>query len=155
MRTVVGVDPGPVPGIAVLSWEPGGKPMWRVYQVAASSPSLVYEETRRLLDRWLEQEGVSLAAESYVVSARSARTADRGAQQTTNDLAALLRHAGARMRPPSEVKPWATDARLKSAGADILQQMRHARDAARHALYSACRDRGLPDPLSRAYRSLK
>ena len=55
------------------------------------------------------------------------------------------------IRTAGEVKPWATDKRLHTAGLlDLTAGMRHARDAARHALYSAVRDYGLPDPLSRA-----
>jgi hypothetical protein len=47
------------------------------------------------------------------------------------------------------VKPWAVDKRLHAAGLlDMTAGMRHARDAARHALFCAVKDYGLPDPLS-------
>jgi hypothetical protein len=52
------------------------------------------------------------------------------------------------------VKPWATDERLAAAGLlDPTKGMRHARDAARHALFCAVRDFGLPDPLSAKART--
>jgi hypothetical protein len=48
------------------------------------------------------------------------------------------------------VKPWATDKRLLAAGLyQLCQGMPHARDAARHAIYCAAQDCGMPDPLSR------
>jgi hypothetical protein len=48
------------------------------------------------------------------------------------------------------VKPWATDERLEAAGLlDLTKGMRHARDAARHALFTAVKDGGVPDPLSK------
>jgi hypothetical protein len=47
------------------------------------------------------------------------------------------------------VKPWATDTRLAAAGLmEPTTGMRHARDAARHALFAAVKTYGLPDPLS-------
>jgi hypothetical protein len=56
-------------------------------------------------------------------------------------------------RPAAHVKPWATDERLEAAGLlEATKGMRHARDAARHALFAACKDGGIPDPLSKRSR---
>lgn len=55
-----------------------------------------------------------------------------------------------RVRPAAAVKPWATDKRLEAAGLMApTEKFTDARDAARHALYCAVADLGLPDPLSR------
>jgi hypothetical protein len=52
-------------------------------------------------------------------------------------------------RTAALVKPWATDKRLVAAGLlDITRGLPHARDGARHALFSAHHDSGAPDPLS-------
>jgi hypothetical protein len=57
---------------------------------------------------------------------------------------------GSYARSAADVKPWATDTRLQAAGLlDLTKGMRHARDAARHALFCAVCDFGLTDPLSR------
>jgi hypothetical protein len=58
------------------------------------------------------------------------------------------------IRNPGLVKPWADDNRLAAAGLiEVTQGMpRHARDAARHCLHSACRVLGMRDPMSRAAR---
>jgi hypothetical protein len=51
------------------------------------------------------------------------------------------------------VKPWATDKRLTAAGLlAMTAKMADARDACRHALYTAVHDAGIPDPLSAAGR---
>jgi hypothetical protein len=156
MPVVIGIDPGPVTGLAVLEW--GDVPLqWTVSQVAASSSGVLLARVRAtLLDWQAGDSNVLVAAEDYVITNRTVRTAGRGAQKITNGLASWLSMEGAVMRSPGQVKPWASDERLRRAGVmDILQGMRHARDAARHALYAACHDRGLPDPLGRKFASLK
>lgn len=53
-----------------------------------------------------------------------------------------------RSRPAATVKPWATDKRLGAAGLlEPTEKFADARDAARHALFCAVADLGLPDPL--------
>ncbi len=54
------------------------------------------------------------------------------------------------VRHSSQVFPWASDARLRKAGLyETTTALPHARAASRHALYVACRDGGLPDPLGK------
>jgi hypothetical protein len=54
------------------------------------------------------------------------------------------------LRTAAVAKAWATDIRLGRTGLlDETKGMTHARDAARHALYTACKEGNIPDPLSR------
>ena len=65
------------------------------------------------------------------------------------DLAAGRPQVTVIRRPAGLVLPWATNHRLAAAGLMApTVGMPHARDAARHALYAAVRDGGMPDPLS-------
>jgi hypothetical protein len=51
-------------------------------------------------------------------------------------------------RCAADVKPWATDKRLEAAGMlGHTSDMKHANDAARHALYTAKHDARMEDPL--------
>ena len=91
-----------------------------------------------------------VAVERFVVRGRA--IAD---QRLTLDQVANLQtlHPGAKVRSASEVKPWATDDRLEKAGLlAATKGMRHSRDAARHALFAAVHDGGLPDPLSKDWK---
>lgn len=99
-----------------------------------------------------QHRNVLVAVEKFVVRGRA--TAD---QRLTADQVAQLEVvlAGVRFveRPAAAVKPWATDERLARAGLlDACRGMRHARDAARHALFAAVRDLGASDPFSWASR---
>lgn len=151
---VIGVDPGPVTGICALHLGPlaAGEP--------AYSPSIIQCDHRSVLsivDMLAEpgRLGVSavLAVEGFVVSSRAARSAHapagRIARELAGELAALPGFAQTVTRTAAMVKPWATDLRLARAGLlDLCPGMPHARDAARHALYTAVRQFGQPDPLS-------
>ncbi|TDB80191.1 hypothetical protein E1091_19330 [Micromonospora fluostatini] len=102
--------------------------------------------------------GVEVVAyERFVVGRRAGQSSSAAAGERTRtmvgEVEAWARGAQWRRvyaRSAAEVKPWATDLRLAAAGLlDLTKGMRHARDAARHALYCAVRDLGLADPLSR------
>lgn len=159
---VVGVDPGPVPGIVVLDVQAGALLGAEVIQCTAGvAPRLV----ESLVRGWPSV----VAVEKFVVGPRSGRSSSAAAGARTRDLVGELRHVAdsevARGggvtfldRPAAQVKPWATDARLaacrvgRQRGLDLIdltKGMRHSRDAARHGLYAAVRDAGLTDPLSR------
>lgn len=88
-----------------------------------------------------------------MVGKQTARTADRKAGQETRGVLERLRPYATKVRSAAEVKGWATDERLKAAGIlDKLQGMRHAKDAARHALFHAVRSGVLVDPLSKEWK---
>lgn len=152
---VIGIDPGPTPGLVRLSW--------RTDDWSGFAPSLAQVDVvqcshliaGRLVSA-LAAEGVDLVAvEQFVVGHRAGRSSTSTAGYTTRSLVAELvgmaEVEGWRnvQRPAGTVKPWATTSRLKAAGLlDLTEGMRHARDAARHALFAGVRDLDMPDPLS-------
>ena len=98
----------------------------------------------------LAWEDAVVAVEQFVVGRGSMRAGHDGA--VTRDLIGALQQIAplAYLRTASEVKPWASDLRMAAAGLlEPTKQLRHARDAARHALFAAVADCGIPDPLSR------
>lgn len=144
MNRVIGVDPGPTPGIVVLDIEDG-----QLVDVGVMQCTAVLLFT--LVATFNPQYRARVAVERFVVRGRA-----NAAQQLTRDQVANLTRlypvTGVE-RSASQVKPWATDRRLEAAG--LLEEckgMRHARDAARHALYAAVKDAGLTDPLSKEFR---
>lgn len=151
---VVGIDPGPVPGLVELRFHEGQLTGVEVAQTSATlAPCLLMAVLERLPVRTI------VAVEKFVVVRGSMKSAGAGA--TTRDLvgqlAGVVTNHGASaphvvqyaQRSASEVKPWATDARLEAAGLTAMcKGMRHARDAARHAAFAAVKDGGLSDPLS-------
>lgn len=152
-RLVIGVDPGRTTGLAVLGVDAGelaGPP-----HAAQLSPGWVVP----ILASTIREAGavpVHIGVERFVVRQRAARsrTADAGA--LTRALIGQIQYAaeslGARVtvRSAADVKPWATDVRLRATGLlEVCTGMPHARDAARHALFTAVHDAGLPDPLIR------
>lgn len=140
---VIGVDPGPTPGIVVLGIEDGQLTDVGVMQCSAE---LLYT----LVATFNPYKEAAVALERFVVRGRA-----NAAQSLTRDqVANLVRlHPLTLVRSAAEVKPWATDARLEAAGLlDACKGMRHARDAARHALFAAVKDTGLTDPLSKEFR---
>lgn len=152
MRTyIIGVDPGRTTGIAALSIFDGELTNHSLIQCTHDVPRWL---VGHMLEATLPVELLVLAMERFVVRARAGRSNDAAAGEITRDLIGALGAVGqlhgatVYLRSASEVKPWATDKRLTAAGMNISSTMRHAGDAARHALYAAVRDCGLPDPLS-------
>lgn len=156
---VIGIDPGPLPGVVRLHLEVSGD-KWSGCS-ARLIDAQALQVTPGLLITVLEginytTEIGAVAYERFVVGRRSAQSSTPAAgARTRNMIGELEAWAGPRWRSvfarsASEVKPWATDARLDAAGLlDLTKGMRHARDAGRHALFCAVRDFGLADPLSR------
>lgn len=159
MKTlVIGVDPGPTPGIVVLGLEDGRNLVDpSVFQCDPASGLWVVTES--LASSTVAWDLKVLQVERFVVSNRAARSSSPAAGRITRDLIGQLQGigelAGARVlvRSAAEVKPWATDTRLDAAGLLAgTKGMPHARDAARHALFASVRDAGAPDPLSKRVR---
>ena len=151
---VLGVDPGPVPGVAlrrpdgpveVLQVSPGTLTLI-VRALVASAPPAPYGGPNAVL-----------AVEKFVVGRRATRSATPAAGALTRNqigaLEALAVELGIPcfLRSASEVKPWSSDQRLSAAGV-TAKGMPHGKDAARHTLYCSVHDCGYPDPLARTVR---
>ena len=149
---VIGVDPGGTTGIAVYTGRSDS-------ELLQCTPGLVLPTVRTLLGVYegAVRPGALLAVERFVVGTRAARSASARSGEIARELIGALADLGPTYgvrvvhRSASEVKPWATDKRLEAAGL-LVRGMPHACDAARHALYAAVKDGGLPDPLSRKSR---
>lgn len=169
---VIGVDPGPTPGIVVLDLEDSTDPelgRWlnetSAFQCTANAaPSLV---EWLLLDHY---GPAILQVEQFVASNRTPKVAHAGASRVTRDLVGQLRqvveahHRGVQsgqtgtfvQRSAGQVKPWASTERLAKARLlEPTKGMAHARDAGRHALFAAVHDGNLPDPLSKHFHLKK
>lgn len=149
---VIGVDPGPSTGIVELHCELPAFKLGRVIQCnSAATLSILDMMTHPNAHAW----PIVIAIERFVDGRRSGRGNAPGAGRTTRDLVAAVddRYSGLAgvtviCRSASEVKPWASDGRLLQSGLwNGTLGMRHARDAARHALFVAVQ-RGVVDPLS-------
>lgn len=169
---VLGVDPGPVPGIALLACRrlPASKsdPFWTdldspPFQYAIE-PVVVLQcldiTAAELVAVMVEAFGVLppnlIAIERFVVGRRSARSHTPVAGRTTRDLIGVISQAAEQaggqvvQQTAAQVKPWATEHRLHAAGLlEATAGMRHARDAVRHALFAGVGRLGWPDPLGR------
>lgn len=141
---VIGVDPGPTTGIAVLD-------------IGDYSHALIQttpDDAAHIIRSYSGGSLLRIALERFVVRRRSGRSSAAEAGRITRDLVGALSVLEAELGVPvtqrsaAEVKPWASDARLRAAGL-WPSGMPHARDAGRHALFTAVADCGAPDPLSR------
>lgn len=154
MIRVLGIDPGGTTGLAVLGFADGLKVLSAFGQITDRDTLMTTVATSFLSTVDL------VAIEKFVVSRRSGRSSSaqtgEQARLIIGGVAQLCREHGVRFvqRPAGTVKPWATDRRLDAAGLLApTKGLGHARDAARHALYAAVRDLGLPDPLSTKERT--
>jgi len=154
--TVIGVDPGPTPGVAVLTLQAGALAYADVFQCThAILPTLVNALILPPDEFGPNERGprYTVALEKFVIGRKSMRAGAAG--HLTRAVIADLRgglpdYVFVLERSAAAVKPWATDDRLDRAGLwTITKGMPHARDAARHALFCAVHDRRLPDPLTR------
>jgi hypothetical protein len=149
---IVGIDPGPVTGIVRLFV--AGRPDETVKLIRADALQVTLGALIDVL-AGLAYGPATIAYERFVVGSRAGRSAAAGAgERTRSAIGAIEEWANQQghqtnARSAANVKPWATDTRLAAAGLlEDTKGMRHARDAARHALFCAVRDYGLPDPLS-------
>lgn len=147
---VIGIDPGPVVGAVRLHLSTT-KALY-----AADALQCTPDILLSILDAISRQALTAVAIERFVVGSRAARSSTpSGGAEARRIVSLLCDWAAAEdlpviLRSAADVKPWATDERLKVAGLlEATKGMRHARDAARHALFCAVSAYGLPDPLSR------
>jgi len=149
MTYVVGIDPGPMVGMV------GFEATWATRSLAPVVIQCSWNAFDDVLAAIVIGDTV-IAVERFVLAPISSRANTPGAGRATRVVVERCkRYAEIRLlqcfeRNAAEVKPWATDARLEVAGLLApTKGMRHARDAARHALFAAVKDCGLTDPLSK------
>lgn len=194
MISIIGIDPGGTTGVALLQMRPGldGTPRYclpKAFQVGTRRAGKG-ERSEDIVERLNKEFGLLFATsawttrhlvfavEKFVVGPRAGRAgtpqASEVARKVIGQIHTLAYDLNATIveRTASQVKLWATDARLRrSSGAyqlhstsggldhqvpmpslyDVTAKLPHARDAARHALFAAVQDVRWPDPLSRAY----
>lgn len=141
---ILGIDPGKTTGVAVL----------RLYnkQPALVPYQVIYAKAFSTIKKIAEAESVDvLAVERFILSNRVGKAAEARAAVDTMTLIAQLQQLQPKLllHSAAEVKAWATDRRLLAAG--LLTEttsMPHARDAARHAMFTAVKIGWMKDPLS-------
>ena len=167
---VIGIDPGPQPGLVLLRFGIS-TPWWPVRDMkavqcdAATAPDILH----LLLAADSEDSRTIVGCESFVRSSRSSRLRHAGGASVTERMiktfdatvAEWFDHEadGSKTRTTgnrwttnnaARVKRWAVYERLDKAGLlEATVGMTHARDAAKHAMFVACEFGGAPDPLSR------
>ncbi len=145
---IIGIDPGPIPGIVRLHVKEGQLvSSWT--HIVQCSANVMPEIVGTFVDEGGTIWPTTVAVERFVTKGRATKD-----QRVTRDqVGYLLSTHNAVERTASQVKEWATDKRLEAAGLlEACKGMRHARDAARHALFAAVRDCGLIDPLSKDWK---
>lgn len=167
----IGMDPGPTPGIVALRWSDNLLLRAEVVQCSHGiAPSIV---TWLLCEDGHPDRRAVVQVERFVVRRGASKTGKAGA--ITRDLVGAIQRevafhsasvsghdAVVVQENASRVKAWATDDRLAAVRPvdngtdgtlhDLTAGMRHARDAARHALFAAVLTGTIPDPLSREAR---
>lgn len=148
---IVGVDPGPMPGIGVIIEDRLAPRETKYFLCDAESLMGLVSN----LFRAYPQYGRILACERFVVGARSSKLGNPQAAQKVRDQVGALESFAAsqqiifRSRSASEVKPWASPARLAKAGFLLPKGCpTHVLDGIRHCVFAATADGKLPDPLS-------
>jgi len=158
---ILGIDPGPIPGVVRLRVDINRPGENLVANGAYLRGTDAMQVTPGMLIQVLDGLHYTatafdvVAMERFVVGRRAARSASAAAGGRTRDMIGEItgwatdKQLKLVTRAAADVKPWAVDKRLHAAGLlDLTAGMRHARDAARHALFCAVKDYGLPDPLS-------
>ena len=135
---IIGIDPGPKPGLVVLTTYAGR--ITAVTKLDGPAPDLSG------LDAQLARASL-VSMERFVIGRGTARKTKAGTAATIEQVGRLREEcsrAGVRLveHPAGVVKPWATDDRLRAYGCYVTGN--HHRDAARHALYAAVRAGYLP-----------
>lgn len=136
---IVGIDPGPNPGLVVLHTY--AEQVTGVTKIDGLAPG----PSHGLADQLAQASLVSM--ERFVLGRGTARKTKAGTEVTLAQVASLrelCEKMGVRLvqYPAGVVKPWATDDRLRAFGCYVTGN--HHRDAVRHALYAAVRAGYLP-----------
>lgn len=154
---VFGVDPGPTPGIAMLHYV-DDRLVW-ANLVQATWPVSIEILEALLANGRNEWPMTLIGIERFVTRGRT-----NEAGRITLDMVGQVQQIGdghdvaVLQRTANQVKAWALDRRLHSISVprtgktllDLTTGMRHARDAARHAIFTASHDGLIPDPLSKS-----
>jgi hypothetical protein len=150
---VLGVDPGPIPGIVTLHYLQ--HPAWALDAVHAyqcSAPA-----APKLLALLLDEYGDCWAAGGIEQFVQGTVKTDKVTARQIPVLMDVAAGHGLHLGclPAGTVKPWATARRMASSGvwAQVPAKLPHARSAAQVALYWGCRNGGVPDPLSREWKA--
>lgn len=151
-HSVLGIDPGKTTGMGLVAYDPEDPNGYSVHWLGE-------------IPTRIEVYGIALASDAHLVAIerfisgpRAAMGKDRVAADTArsivSDVLALERNVI--VRNAADVKRWATDRRLASAGllAPTAEYSNHGRDAVRHALYSLVSGFHCPDPMGRTFRRL-
>lgn len=151
LRSFIGVDPGRTCGIAMLDYSENKIAGQTLMQVSWESAQFVLES---VLAKYYAGPNIvtRVAQVEAFITGSSAGTKGGDAELTRQkafEFAEQLQMWGypVKIRKAADIKPWATDKRLKAAGISLPPEMRHAADAARHALYCAVHDGYRMDPL--------
>jgi hypothetical protein len=156
ITAVLAADPGQTSGLCLLRLEPaseGGAPAITERLVFSCNDLAVFPLAEFLLEANEGPARVIAVGEAFV-HGRGAGARGPGAAATRaviQDLAALP--VAWKWRAAGMVKPWASEARMRASGLyQITRKSVDAYDASRHALFAACHDCGMPDPLSKRAR---
>jgi len=159
---IIGVDPGPQPGVFADRYSPpqkdGSKIRTTMPIYFECNPDALLLFIQAILPS--DVRLVIITYELYVVGNRSAKVSTPGDNATTMRMCgqiqglaghdpriAIKRHTAA------QVMPWASVDRLERAGiAKLVAKLTHARSAAKHCLFTAVHDAGVPDPLSKRHK---
>lgn len=153
--SVIGVDPGPTTGLCFLDYIDRRLAAHTSIQVNGDCAQLVLEA---VLAKYYGHPNVikRAAGVENFITGQSAGTKGDGAEVTrqlvmkfTEQLQMWGYHTKIRKKADVWTKNggWATDRRLKAAGILGPPEMRHANDAARHALFTAKDQLYMEDPL--------
>jgi hypothetical protein len=151
----IGMDPGPIPGIVRLTYS-DDRDLLMVDVVQCSAHTAL--DLLEVLLRVPAGTEVYFQVEKFVIGKGSYRSGSPGARTRDMVGSAITMVQSGRLcvvtqRPAVAAKQWATDKRLDAAGLlDEVKGMQHAKDAARHALYTAVYEGNIPDPFSKKAR---
>ena len=132
LQLILGVDPGPTPGVVALLCS-GGQ-LDKVATFTTPEDALSFAEGLPVRP-WV-------AVERFIVGRGTARKTRAGSMETITQAETVREAVTARgwplqFLPAGSVKPIVTDARLRRFGVWDTLSTRHQRDAARHAVYMA------------------